>query len=144
MSKVVIDASVAMKWAFPDVHEELTDVAADLLRNYVDRAIQIAVPDIFWAELGNISWKGVRQGRWTGALAEAAVSEMQSRRFPTMPSKVLLSDALHIALDCDRSVYDSLYVALAVSTKAQLITADQRLANATAARFPVKWLGAVN
>jgi predicted nucleic acid-binding protein len=40
-------------------------------------------------------------------------------------------------------VYDSLYVALATLTNSQLITADERLANSLAARFPVKWLGAM-
>jgi len=33
-------------------------------------------------------------------------------------------------------------VALAVREKVELITADERLANALAARFPVRWLGA--
>ena len=33
--------------------------------------------------------------------------------------------------------------ALAVHSKAQLITADERLANSLAAHFPVRWLGAV-
>jgi predicted nucleic acid-binding protein len=30
-----------------------------------------------------------------------------------------------------------------LQAKADLITADERLANAMAARFPVKWLGAL-
>jgi predicted nucleic acid-binding protein len=38
-------------------------------------------------------------------------------------------------------VYDSLYVALAVQAKTELITADERLANSLAAHLPVKWLG---
>jgi predicted nucleic acid-binding protein len=40
-----------------------------------------------------------------------------------------------IAFAYDRSVYDCLYVALAVQSKTDLITADERLANALAARF---------
>jgi predicted nucleic acid-binding protein len=43
----------------------------------------------------------------------------------------------------ERTVYDCLYVVLAVHSKAQLITADERLANSLAAHFPVKWLGAL-
>ncbi len=43
----------------------------------------------------------------------------------------------------DRTVYDSLYVALAVDSKAELVTVDEKLANALAARLPVKWLGAL-
>jgi predicted nucleic acid-binding protein len=55
---------------------------------------------------------------------------------------VLLPDALNIAVAHDRSVYDCLYVALAIQFKTEMITADERLANALAARLPVKWLGA--
>jgi predicted nucleic acid-binding protein len=54
-----------------------------------------------------------------------------------------LEEAFSIAATFNRTVYDSLYVALAVRSKADLVTADERLANALAARLPVKWLGAV-
>jgi len=54
----------------------------------------------------------------------------------------LLPEALTIAFSFDRSLYDCLYVALAVESRTDLITADERLANALAAQFPVKWLGA--
>jgi predicted nucleic acid-binding protein len=54
----------------------------------------------------------------------------------------IVPEALNLAVRHGRKVYDSLYVALAVQTKSEMITADERLANALAARFPVKWLGA--
>jgi len=54
----------------------------------------------------------------------------------------LLPQAFQIALHFQRSVYDALYVALAVSRKLIFITADERLVNALGTFFPVKWLGA--
>jgi predicted nucleic acid-binding protein len=48
-----------------------------------------------------------------------------------------------IATAFQRTVYDALYVALAVTSKAQFVTADERLANAMAAHLPVKWLGSI-
>jgi predicted nucleic acid-binding protein len=53
----------------------------------------------------------------------------------------VLDQALIIAIRFDRTAYDSVYVALAESRRTQLVTADERLANALAAYFPVKWLG---
>jgi predicted nucleic acid-binding protein len=143
VTTAVLDASVAAKWAFPAAGETLVEQAVRLLRRYAQGEIRLIVPDIFWAEFGNISWKGVRQGRWSRALAEKAVSAMLARQFPTVLSAGLLSSAFVIAINFERSVYDSLYVALAVSSKAPLITADERLANALAAHFPVKWLGSI-
>lgn len=142
MNTLVLDASVAIKWAMPSAREPLTDESVRLLKRYTDGEIEFIVPDIFWAEFANVLWKGARHRRWPREEAEAVMSEMQTRDFSTVTSHALLSEALTIAFTYDRALYDCLYVALAVQSKSDLITADERLANALAARFPVKWLGA--
>jgi predicted nucleic acid-binding protein len=142
LNKLVLDASVAVNWAIPSFREPFTDASLRLLKRYADGEVEFIVPDVFWAEIGNVLWKGVRQGRWRQNTAEAVAEDMKARNFPTVSSLTLLSEALKIAFAYDRAVYDCLYVALAVQSKSDLITADERLANALAARFPVKWLGA--
>ncbi len=141
MNQLVLDASVAIKWAMPLAREPLTDEALRLLRRYVSGEIEFIVPDVFWAELGNVLWKGTRQRRWRQDEAEDVATDMRARDFPTVSSSVLLPEALRIAFSHDRAVYDCLYVALAVQSKSELVTADERLANALAAHLPVKWLG---
>lgn len=143
MSRIVVDASVAAKWFLPGRGETLSDEAFRLLRGYAKGEIRLIVPDLFWAELGNLLWKAVRQGRCTKTTGESARASLKDRKLPTVPTVALLDVALAIALTFDRTVYDSLYVALAVHSKAELVTADERLANALAAQLPVKWLGAM-
>jgi predicted nucleic acid-binding protein len=138
---LVLDASVAAKWFLPATGEPLTTEALDLLTRYAAGELRFLVPDLFWPELGNIFWKAVRQGRWSQVGAENALRSARDRNFPTVPAVPLLEDAFRIALAFDRTVYDSLYVAAALASKTQLLTSDERLANALAAHFPVKWLG---
>lgn len=143
MNTLVLDASVAIKWAIPSAREPLTDESLRLLKRYVNSEVEFIVPDVFWAELGNVLWKGTRQRRWRQDEAEVVAADMKARDFATVSSGLLLPEALRIAFAYDRSVYDCLYVALAVQSKTDLITADERLANALAAHLPVKWLGAL-
>jgi predicted nucleic acid-binding protein len=138
----VLDASVAVKWSIPSANETLTAQSVQLLQRYVNGEINFIVPDVFWAEVGNVLWKGVRQRRWPQVLADAAAEEIKNRNFLSISSLTLLPEALRIAFLHDRSVYDCLYVALAVQFNVEMVTADERLANALAARLPVKWLGA--
>ena len=63
MTQFVIDASVAAKWFLPPAGEPLADEALRLLAGYADGRFRFVVPDLFWAECGNILWKAVRQGR---------------------------------------------------------------------------------
>jgi predicted nucleic acid-binding protein len=142
LTALVLDASVAVKWAIPSVNETLTRESLRLLKRYADGKINLIVPDVFWAEIGNVLWKGVRLRRWPRVLAEDATSKLRERDFFTVSSLELLPEALKIAFAYDRSVHDCLYVALAIQFKTEMITADERLANALAARLPVKWLGA--
>ena len=142
MTSLVLDANVAAKWMLPAKGESLRAEAYRLLDAYGVGAVDLVVPDVFWAECGKILWKAVRQNRFSKVEAELALISMISRGIPTVSSKKLLPDAVAIAFDFNLTIYDCLYVALAVQTKKDLITADERLANPLAARFPVKWLGA--
>ena len=143
MSLLVVDASVAILWAVPSAPGPLTEASLRLLRQYVDRHVEFVVPDVFWAEVAGALCKGVRQGRWRRKDAEEGVADLSDYNFDTVPSLLLMDEALPIALHFSLSLYDCLYVSLAMQAKADLITSDERLANALAARFPVKWLGAL-
>lgn len=143
MTPIVVDASVVAKWFLPAAHEPLVPQAFLLLNRYALGQIRFVVPDLFWAELGNVLWKAIRQGRCTKDTAEAAIESLKQRNLPTESSLTLWDLAFKIATSFDRSFYDCLYVALAVESKSELITADQHLANALAGHFPVKWLGTI-
>ena len=143
MSLFVIDASVAAKWVLPDRSEALLDEAEQLLARYARGHARLVVPDLFWAEFGNILWKAVRRGRCTQKAAATGLATMRKRGLPTIPSDTLVEAAFAIAAAFDRTVYDSLYIALAIDCQGQLVTADEKLANAVAAHFPVKWLGSL-
>jgi len=137
----VIDASVAVKWFLPPAEEQYSENAFALLKRYVAAQVRFIVPDLFWAELGNVCWKAMRQGRWSQKDAHAAVFATKKRAFPTVSTLSLLEDAFSISIAFDRNVYDSLYIALALTAKSEFITADERLANAVAAHLPVRWIG---
>jgi predicted nucleic acid-binding protein len=137
----VVDASVAAKWMLPEIAEPLADRAERLFRAYVDGSVHVLVPDLFWLEIGNFLWKAARRGEISAEVARRGLEAMLNRGLPTVPTRSVLAEAMQIALDFDRTVYDSAYIALAVAAGSELITADERLVNALGSRFPVRWLG---
>jgi predicted nucleic acid-binding protein len=139
----VLDASVAAKWFLPEARETLAPESLAILKDYAAGRTRLLVPDLFWPEVGNILWKAVRLGRMARSSAEEAILSLTEQRIPTSPSMPLLSDAFAIASAFDRTVYDCLYVALAVASNRLLVTADERLATALAAYYPVRWLGSL-
>ena len=143
MTSYVLDASVAVKWYLAAQDEPLREQALLLADRYAGGFIRFVVPDLFFAEVGNIFWKAERNGRCTPKLAAWAVDEILELRLDAVPSTKLLRDAVSIASKYERSVYDSLYLALAVSANVKFLTADERLVNALRGEFPVTWLGAM-
>ena len=143
MTTCVVDASVAAKWLLPAAGENLRDEANHLLERYVERDLQLLAPDLIGAEIGNVLWKAVRRNRISAANAENSLRRFTELSIPVVPSADLLVRSLQISVTCDRSFYDSLYVALALTTRTELVTADERLVKALGSRFPVRWLGAL-
>jgi predicted nucleic acid-binding protein len=143
VKRLVLDASVAAKWFLPRADEPLREEAFELLRRHAAGEVTFTVPDLFWAEFGNICWKAARMGRWSAEAAGAALGLMREQELKTASTRDLVGDSLPLALATDRSLYDCLYVALAIQTGAEFVTADERLVRALAGIFPVKLLGAV-
>ena len=141
MKICVVDASVAAKWLLPAAGEGLLEQANRLAGLHVRRELQLLAPDLIEAEIGNVLWKAVRRNRISRTEAGNSLRNFAALAIQVIPTTDLLDQALQIAVDRDRSFYESLYIALALSTKTELITADERLVNALGSRFPVRWLG---
>ena len=118
MSAVVIDASVAVKWFLPEPH-------APAARRVLSGRRTLLAPDLIWAEVGNVLWKRVQRAELTREAAEQILRDF--KRFPlqTYAAKTLLEPAWILAAQYRISVYDGLYLALAVSRHCALLTADR-------------------
>jgi predicted nucleic acid-binding protein len=79
-----------------------------------------------------VLWKKARAGQLTGQEAARIVRALDQFPLTVFPSRLVLEGALEIALGTGRSVYDCVYVALAVALECPLVTADERLVNALA------------
>ncbi len=130
---IVVDASVAAKWLF----EEADTAKAKLLLHEIQNGnLQSLAPDILPAEIANSLSKRVFRGVLE-ALEAAAQFDRFRRSCPALISNSLLAEAaLRLALRHRRSVYDCLYVALALETPCDLVTADERLHRAFSPSMP--------
>lgn len=122
MKKIVLDASVAIKWFIPEVH---SDNAARLL----DKPITFFAPDLIYSEVGNILWKKVRLKELSSKYAQDILSDFRKMPLDITDSRPLLETAWHIAVKYQRTFYDSLYLALATTKNCLLVTADKVLVN---------------
>ena len=137
MNHCVIDASVAVKWYVPEEH---SIEAARLLR---DDHVLVA-PDLIYAEIANTLWKKVRREEIRARDASEILDAFIASPVEIYPSSTLLPAAFDLAVGLGRSVYDSLYLALAVERFAHVVTADEKFANAvkaTAFADNVQWIG---
>lgn len=144
MNLFVLDASVLAKCFLPSHLEPHFLQAIGLIEKFRKNHIQLIEPDFAWAEIGSVFLKSVRRGVFTEAAAKNALRELHKLDIDFAPSAALIETAFVLAHRHDRSVYDCLYLALAIAVEAEFITADEKLCNAIAGKAPVKWLGAIS
>jgi len=123
VSTCVVDCSVALKWYIPEPHAES---ASQLL----DGRHELHAPDLLLPEFGNCLWKKIRLGELTANEGRTIIRALENVPLEVHSSELLLEAALELALHTARTVYDSLYVALAILLDCPFVTADRRLVNA--------------
>lgn len=129
MTRIVVDASVAIKWFLPEPH------SLQALR-LLEGERELLAPDLIWAEVGNVLWKRWRQDELAEENARTILQDL--RRIPLLihPAEEIAEAAWSFASQFQRSFYDSLYLALASSQSCPMVTADRRLWNAVSSELP--------
>lgn len=123
MKKIVVDASVAVKWFIPEIHSE------SAIRLF-DNSIKLLAPSLIYAEVGNILWKKFRLKELTQESAQGILNDFKKMPLEISDHQSLLETAWHIAAKYQRTFYDSLYLALAQTENCLFATADQIFVNA--------------
>jgi predicted nucleic acid-binding protein len=139
MKTCVLDASVVAVAFFQEDH---ADRAHRLL---VGKGV-LHAPDLIYAELANVIWKRHGRGEIDGEEASRLLADLRRLPLEITPCGDLVEAALELALRTGRSVYDCLYLALAVRARSVLVSADQRLVNAladTPLAKHIAWIGSI-
>jgi predicted nucleic acid-binding protein len=137
----VLDASIAAKWFLSGHQETCGNEAVAVFEAFARGEIRLLVPDLFWPEIGNVFWKAAKGGRMTTESAAEAVATLVAASLPTAPCFPVIQDAFQIAAAFGTTVYDAVYVALAVARNLSFLTADERLVKILGQYFPVLWVG---
>lgn len=130
---VVVDASVAAKWL---VHEPDSDRARALLAAWQRGVLEGVAPSILPVEIAATLWKRGMRGFIPAETAARLFEKFRRLEFPLVPIEESMTTALTLALRYRHPVYDCLYVALAVETRWDLVTADERLHEVFSGSFP--------
>src|SRR6476659_1403627 len=123
MKPFVVDSSVAIKWYLPEPHSAKA-VSLQTIGN------QLHAPDFLDIELAAIAWKKIRRDGLSRADADFIVSQIPKLPLTRHPTGPLIEAAFDLADQTNRTVYDCIYLALAVQLDGTMVTADEKLVNA--------------
>lgn len=139
---VVVDSSVAIKWA---IKEENTDLALALLADWTEKEIIILAPALLSYEVTNVFHQRIRSEAFPFEDAKRALEEII---YDGIGFDFANTPAIHIrAIQLSQqfrlpAAYDAHYLALAESKYCELWTADKRLWNSIKGKLP--WVRLLN
>ena len=125
--RIVVDASVALKWVLDEPGSE----AAVALRDH-----ELIAPALWLAEAANALWRKARTGEITAEEANARLSELRKAPVASLSMEPHLERALMLAIEIGHPIYDCIYLALALHHGTHVVTADRRFA--AAANIPAR------
>lgn len=122
---IVVDASVAVKWFVVEVDHE---AALALLES----GAGLTAPDLIVAETMHVLRKKLRVGDITEEQYLRAGGDLPSYLDELVPSASVIDQAARMSILLDHGFYDCVYLALAATSGAPLVTADEVFRTKTA------------
>ncbi len=122
MTEVVLDASVIVKWAFPDrAREAHAERALNLLQAVHAGRLSVVEPPHWLAEVAAVVT------RLAPDRAADVVALMHAMEFTVLDELEVYLEAARLSVESGQHVFDTLYHAVALRRQgASLVTADER------------------
>ncbi|PKQ37250.1 MAG: hypothetical protein CVT59_08405 [Actinobacteria bacterium HGW-Actinobacteria-1] len=119
---VCVDSCVAFKWFAPADEPGLEEALA-LLRAHRDGEIALVAPSLLRAEVTNsLRYSGCGLDALQGAVQDLTRFHIEF----VEPDDGILSHAAALALEHGISVYDAIFLAVAIQRKCALVSADRK------------------
>lgn len=117
--KVVVDASVVVKWVVPaSDREDATDEALALLQGIKAGSVEPIQPPHWLAEVAAVL------ARLQPEIAESTLDLLDAMELPIAADAAIYRRAIRLAAELGHHLFDTLYHAVALERDALLITAD--------------------
>lgn len=129
MKRLVIDASVALKWYLPD--EESGQKALDILDAHIADRVALHAPALLEFEMANALAMARRRARASAEDALKAMDGFAGLGMEFHSVSRIFRKVLDYSDKHGISAYDAAYVALADDLGVNVVTADKRLFNST-------------
>ena len=129
----VLDCSVAAKWV---LSEPGRAAALELFERYASGQVLLIAPDILLAEFASLVAKRNRRKQISAGQAHEAFSLMTKSAPKLFDTRPRLSRSLDLSLQHQLSLWDCVYLALALEHDCPVLTADRRLFRAGRGRHP--------
>ena len=140
-NRVVVDASVAVKWLLRD--EEHTEPARLLLRRFAQGEAQLIVPAHLRYEVSSAITAATlgRLPRLGKPEAQEIIEEFLSLPLKSIDTDEMILSAFILVHQYGCAFYDALYLALAQGLPATLITADRKFYQSVRQLPDIVWVG---
>ncbi len=136
MKRIVIDASVVLKWYLAD--EEYSQKALSILDKYVSNEIDILAPSLLEYEVINGLIIAKKRGRIQEKKILTAIDGFMSLEIKLINLALYYPKVIYYCKIYNRSAYDASYLALADNEGISLVTADKGLYNVV--KKDLKWV----
>jgi predicted nucleic acid-binding protein len=123
MERVVLDASVAVKWVVPERGDE---EALKLRERHHNGTVELVAPTLITYEVAN-ALRYHPDFHLTPSELLRAIAALEKLRLAHHPSRAVWAKAIELSVTHGITIYDAVYVALAVLYDAQLVTSDRKL-----------------
>lgn len=123
MERVVVDASVAVKWF---VAERDTDRALRLRDSYLSGGLELVAPSLIYYEAANALRFHPYYGLTETELLKA-ITALRNMQIAIEPTTETWHKAFEVSKSEGIAVYDAIYIATSMTLDAKLVTSDRVL-----------------